>query len=68
MTETTHAANGFVPATSDDKISYTSARVAKAVYNKYKNSTTKPKVFGYYTHWAQYNRGLQGNMSQPGRG
>ncbi|SUI10937.1 exochitinase [Salmonella enterica subsp. enterica serovar Gallinarum] len=49
ITETTHAANGFDPATSDDKISYTSARVAKPVYNKYKNSTTKPKVFGYYT-------------------
>ncbi|ENL0945061.1 hypothetical protein AB4S45_002715, partial [Salmonella enterica] len=39
ITETTHAANGFDPATSDDKISYTSARVAKPVYNKYKNST-----------------------------
>lgn len=68
LTETTHAANGFDPATSDDKISYTSARVAKPVYNKYKNSTTKPKVFGYYTDWSQYDSRLQGNMSQPGRG
>ncbi len=68
ITETTHAANGFNPATSDDKISYTSARVAKPVYNKYKNSTTKPKVFGYYTDWSQYDSRLQGNMSQPGRG
>ncbi|EBU1852597.1 chitinase [Salmonella enterica] len=68
ITETTHAANGFDPATSDDKISYTSARVAKPVYNKYKNSTTKPKVFGYYTDWSQYDSRLQGNMSQPGRG
>lgn len=65
ITETTHAANGFDPATSDDKISYTSARVAKPVYNKYKNSTTKPKVFGYYTDWSQYDSRLQGNMSQP---
>ncbi|EBP3212553.1 chitinase [Salmonella enterica subsp. indica] len=68
LTETTHAANGFDPATSDDKISYTSARVAKPVYNKYKNSTTKPKVFGYYTDWSQYDSRLQGDMSQPGRG
>ncbi|EDN2080757.1 chitinase [Salmonella enterica] len=68
ITETTHAANGFDPATSDDKISYTSARVAKPVYNKYKNSTTKPKVFGYYTDWSQYDSRLQGNMSQPGCG
>ncbi|EFT4327048.1 chitinase [Salmonella enterica] len=68
ITETTHAANGFDPATSDDNISYTSARVAKPVYNKYKNSTTKPKVFGYYTDWSQYDSRLQGNMSQPGRG
>lgn len=68
ITETTHAANGFDPATSDDKISYTSARVAKPVYNKYKNSTTKPKVFGYYTDWSQYDSRLQGNMSEPGRG
>ncbi|ECI0411988.1 chitinase [Salmonella enterica subsp. salamae] len=68
ITETTHAANGFDPATSDDKISYTSARVAKPVYNKYKESTTKPKVFGYYTDWSQYDSRQQGNMSQPGRG
>lgn len=68
ITETTHAANGFDPATSDDKISYTSARVAKPVYNKYKKSTTKPKVFGYYTDWSQYDSRLQGDMSQPGRG
>lgn len=68
ITETTHAANGFDPATSDDKRSYTSARVAKPVYNKYKESTTKPKVFGYYTDWSQYDSRLQGNMSQPGRG
>ncbi|HCM1917233.1 TPA: chitinase [Salmonella enterica subsp. salamae serovar 28:r:e,n,z15] len=68
ITETTHAANGFDPATSDDKISYTSARVAKPVYNKYKESTTKPKVFGYYTDWSQYDSRLQGSMSQPGRG
>ncbi|POT65599.1 hypothetical protein C3378_30295, partial [Klebsiella michiganensis] len=50
LTETSNAADGFNPATEVSAYSYTSARVAKPVYNKYKASTTKPKVFGYYTH------------------
>lgn len=70
LTETSNAADGFNPAKDDVKLSYTSARVAKPVYNKYKASTTKPKVFGYYTDWSQYDSRLQGidEPKQRGRG
>lgn len=60
LTETSNAADGFNPAKDDSKLSYTSARVAKPVYNKYKASASKPKVFGYYTDWSQYDSRLQG--------
>ncbi|HCT4802305.1 TPA: hypothetical protein OTY60_004471, partial [Klebsiella michiganensis] len=40
LTETSNAADGFNPATEVSAYSYTSARVAKPVYNKYKASTT----------------------------
>ncbi|MDJ0676473.1 MAG: glycosyl hydrolase family 18 protein [Calothrix sp. MO_167.B42] len=33
----------------------TSARVLKPVFNKYQQDTHKPKVFGYYTDWSQYD-------------
>ncbi|CAA0342218.1 hypothetical protein [Klebsiella oxytoca] len=36
LTETSNAADGFNPATEVSNYSYTSARVAKPVYNKYK--------------------------------
>ncbi|EEJ2991632.1 TPA_asm: hypothetical protein GND48_001987, partial [Salmonella enterica subsp. houtenae serovar 41:z4,z23:-] len=49
LTETSNAADGFNPAKEDSKFSYTSARVAKRVYNKYKKADNKPKVFGYFT-------------------
>ncbi|ECG8588587.1 chitinase [Salmonella enterica subsp. salamae] len=68
LTETSNAADGFNPATDDSKLSYTSARVAKPVYNKYKASTTKPKVFGYYTDWSQYDSRLQGDDAPLNRG
>ncbi|EGE4653120.1 chitinase [Salmonella bongori serovar 40:z35:-] len=68
LTETSNAADGFNPAKEDSKFSYTSARVAKPVYNKYKESTTKPKVFGYYTDWSQYDSRLQGNDTPKDRG
>lgn len=68
LTETSNAADGFNPATDDSKLSYTSARVAKPVYNKYKESTTKPKVFGYYTDWSQYDSRLQGDDIPKNRG
>ncbi|EKY1890973.1 chitinase [Salmonella enterica subsp. arizonae serovar 35:z4,z32:-] len=70
LTETSNAADGFNPAKEDSKFSYTSARVAKRVYNKYKKADNKPKVFGYFTDWSQYDGRLQGNdtPSERGRG
>ncbi|HGI7019875.1 TPA: glycosyl hydrolase family 18 protein [Klebsiella aerogenes] len=68
LTETSNAADGFNPATEVSNYSYTSARVAKPVYNKYKSATTKPKVFGYYTDWSQYDGRLQGDDSKDNRG
>ncbi|BAE74749.1 Chitinase A precursor [Sodalis glossinidius str. 'morsitans'] len=46
--------DGFDPKTNDSAYSYTSARVMKRVYNKY-DTKNKPKVFGYYTDWGQYD-------------
>ena len=68
LTETSNAADGFNPATEVSNYSYTSARVSKPVYNKYKAATTKPKVFGYYTDWSQYDGRLQGDDSKDNRG
>ncbi|UNX73155.1 glycosyl hydrolase family 18 protein [Klebsiella aerogenes] len=68
LTETSNAADGFNPATEVSNYSYTSAPVAKPVYNKYKAATTKPKVFGYYTDWSQYDGRLQGDDSKDNRG
>ncbi|MBA7846021.1 chitinase [Klebsiella sp. RHBSTW-00484] len=68
LTETSNAADGFNPATEVSAYSYTSARVTKPVYNQYKSSTTKPKVFGYYTDWSQYDGRLQGGDSKDNRG
>ena len=39
LTETSNAADGFNPAKEVSAYSYTSARVAKPVYNQYKSST-----------------------------
>ncbi|EIV3801091.1 chitinase [Klebsiella aerogenes] len=68
LTETSNAADGFNPATEVSNYSYTSDRVAKPVYNKYKSATTKPKVFGYYTDWSQYDGRLQGSDAKDNRG
>ncbi|WP_414166030.1 glycosyl hydrolase family 18 protein [Superficieibacter sp. BNK-5] len=68
LTETSNAADGFNPAIDDSKLSYTSARVAKPVYNQYKADTTKPKVFGYFTDWSQYDSRLQGDDIPKNRG
>ncbi|POP41357.1 chitinase [Superficieibacter electus] len=68
LTETSNAADGFNPATEDSKFSYTSARVAKPVYNQYKADAAKPKVFGYFTDWSQYDARLEGNDNADDRG
>lgn len=68
LTETSNAADGFNPATEVVNCSYTSARVAKSVYNQYKENVSKPKVFGYYTDWSQYDSRLQGDDIADHRG
>ncbi|MBV7405568.1 glycosyl hydrolase family 18 protein [Enterobacter sp. ENT03] len=67
LTEISNAADGFSPATEVEKYSYTSSRVTKPVYNKYKG-TDKPKVFGYYTDWSQYDGRLSGQNEPANRG
>ncbi|MBS3046372.1 glycosyl hydrolase family 18 protein [Enterobacter mori] len=54
-TEQSYAMDGFDPRKNDSKYSYTSGRVMKRVYNKYETKN-KPKVFGYYTDWSQYDK------------
>lgn len=55
-TEDTYQVNEFDPATETEKLSYTSARVAKRVYNTYHPSKGEEfSIFGYYTDWAQYD-------------
>lgn len=68
LTETSNAADGFNPATEVTNCSFTSARVAKPVYNQYKANVTKPKVFGYFTDWSQYDSRLQGDDIPKNRG
>lgn len=54
-TEQSYVMDGFDPKTNDSRYSYTSGRVMKRVYNKYETKN-KPKVFGYYTDWSQYDK------------
>jgi len=65
--EESYIIDGFNPATDTEKYSYTAARVARPVYNKY-NTLGRPKVFGYWTDWSQYDDRLQGNQQPDNRG
>ncbi|VVE13748.1 chitinase [Pandoraea capi] len=65
-TETTYAQNGFDPATSTTQLSYTSARVARRVYNRYAKNAFE--VSGYYTDWSQYDGRLDGDFSNEAAG
>ncbi|WP_084656259.1 glycoside hydrolase family 18 protein [Pandoraea norimbergensis] len=65
-TETTYTQNGFDPGTSTTQLSYTSARVARPVYNRYAKSTLQ--VSGYYTDWSQYDGRLDGDFSNDAAG
>ncbi|VVE88065.1 glycoside hydrolase family 18 protein [Pandoraea bronchicola] len=65
-TETTYAQNGFDPATSTTQLSYTSARVARRVYNRYAKNAFE--VSGYYTDWSQYDGRLDGDFSNDAAG
>lgn len=68
LTDKSYAADGFDASKDTVKYSYTSARVAKPVYNKY-DTTNKPKVFGYYTDWSQYDsRETDGDDTPENRG
>ena len=62
LTQSSYTLDGFNPATETENYSYTSARVTKPVYNKY-NTANKPKVFGYYTDWSQYDGRLQNSQA-----
>ena len=53
--EQSYQMDGFDPKVNDSKYSYTSGRVMKHVYNQYATQN-KPKVFGYYTDWSQYDK------------
>lgn len=69
-TEAMYQQVGYKADGSGSNLSYTSARVAKTVYNSYEKSETKPKLSAYITDWCQYDARLQNNTvpNQAGRG
>lgn len=69
-TEATYQQVGYKADGSGTHLSYTSARVAKSVYNIYEKSETKPKLSAYITDWCQYDARLQNETdpTQAGRG
>ncbi|GAB3627860.1 chitinase [Pandoraea terrae] len=70
-TEATYARNAFAPDTATSQLSYTSARVARRLYNRYTAPAGNAcQVSGYYTDWSQYDGRLDGNTdnSAAGRG
>lgn len=67
LTNDSYHKDGFSAATATDKLSYTSARVSKYVYNRY-DTSGKPKVFGYFTDWSQYDGRLDGSQIASSRG
>lgn len=69
-TEATYQKVGYKADGSGTHLSYTSARVAKSVYNIYEKSETKPKLSAYITDWCQYDARLQNETdpTQAGRG
>nr|WP_157135331.1 glycosyl hydrolase family 18 protein [Serratia sp. M24T3] len=66
-TEKTYEMDNFDPKVEISNYSYTSSRVMKPVYNKYKTQG-KPKVFGYYTDWSQYDGRLDNKFEKDNRG
>lgn len=69
-TEIMYQKVGYKADGSGSNLSYTSARVAKPVYNSYEKSETKPTLSAYITDWCQYDARLQNDMNptQAGRG
>ncbi|MGH1595827.1 glycosyl hydrolase family 18 protein [Yersinia proxima] len=66
-TEKSYDLDGFSAKTETNNYSYTSARVAKSVYNKY-NVKGRAKVIGYYTDWSQYDGRLDNDQQKSLRG
>ncbi|MFZ0219682.1 MAG: glycosyl hydrolase family 18 protein [Candidatus Aquirickettsiella sp.] len=68
-TEATYQQVGYKADGSGTHLSYTSARVAKTVYNRYEKSESKPKLSAYITDWCQYDGRLQNDTdpTQAGR-
>ncbi|WP_369788659.1 glycosyl hydrolase family 18 protein [Rouxiella sp. WC2420] len=66
-TEKAYEMDNFDPKTQVGNYSYTSSRVMKHVYNKYQVQG-KPKVFGYYTDWSQYDGRLDNKFDKGDRG
>ncbi len=66
-TEKSYEMDNFDPKSEVEEFSYTSSRVMKPVYNKYKTEG-KPKVFGYYTDWSQYDGRLNNSFDKADRG
>lgn len=69
-TEAMYKKVGYKADGSGTNLSYTSARVAKSVYNLYEKSEDEPKLSAYITDWCQYDARLQNNTdpAQAGRG
>ncbi|MBD2794013.1 chitinase [Xenorhabdus sp. 42] len=69
-TERSYQLDDFDPAKETKSYSYTSARVANHFYNHY-DTKGKPKVFGYWTDWSQYDGRLdnpEADQDNRGRG
>lgn len=67
-TEAMYQQVDYKPDGSGTNLSYTSARVAKSVYNIYEKSETKPKLSAYITDWCQYDGRLQNDTSPSNAG
>jgi chitinase len=67
-TEAMYQQVDYKPDGSGTNLSYTSARVAKSVYNIYEKSETKPKLSAYITDWCQYDGRLQNDTSPANAG
>lgn len=79
LTENTYAKVGYKPDGSGTHLSFTSARVARSMYNEYikdpENTHSLPKVSAYITDWCQYDARLPPETNtlmeqddEPGRG
>lgn len=70
LTEATYAEQGYKADGSGTHLSYTSARVARSVYNGYEMDPEHrgplPKVSAYITNWCQYDARLTAEAEDEG--